>query len=224
MLAYELKDTNSRDALWTEVVVSNSEMTAVRSRIRAGNFHSTIVTPDSLRDGELLIVRVPVSRHPNINAVSMAGPLVLNAVKGLTAIIPRPNFLSDISVGIEPREGDRATLLSIEARSAEAAFLDHRPKVRPVIRDVILLYLKALSEVQKRYGIRGNGEQSLRFISHFWNLGDVGVAARFERVASKLSKHAAPSSGPEPEAKSSKNSLDTRLATLEQRLAHRGPR
>ena len=230
MFVYELIKKGAPDlAFWTEVITQEPE--EVRLRLKASRLHwQAIATPNSWRDKSMFVVRVPVPKGPDFDAVSVAGPLVLNAAKGFSAVIKRPTLTKIVTVelsdpwgsGDEPR-----TLPNTDARRAEESLMLHvAEEERPGknrIRDLVRLYLRALSKVQGRYGIQGNGEQSLRFVSHYWDLGDAGVAARFEKVASKLSKaRPAPSSG--PSERSVAHSLDARLATLEERLAGRGLR
>jgi len=231
MLVYELiKKGEPEHAFWTEVITHEPE--EVRLRLKASGLHwQAIATPKSWRDKSMFVVRVPVPKGPDFETVSEAGPLVLNAAKGFSAVIKRPTFLARIltvelsdpwGAGDEPR-----TLPNTDARRAEESLILHvreeerRPGINR-IRDLVRLYLRALSKVQGRHGIRGNGEQSLRFISHYWDLGDAGVAARFEKVAAKLSKdRPTPLSG--PSQRSVAHSLDNRLAALERSLARRGP-
>lgn len=84
-------------------------------------------------------------------------------------------------------------------------------------REAIQLYLAETSRVQHDFGIPpGTDEQTFRFISHYWSLGDIGVARKFASIAPQL--RARSSSNPEV---GSEVNIERRLSTLERGIRQR---
>lgn len=151
---------------------------------------------DDLEGDQILLVQVPVPRLPNNAALfDRAVGLISKVANGFTSAVPVPQFLGQLTP--VPSRGefpDALTMPNTDARRAEEALM-RRPlgqrgrELRGLVRE----YLGAISEPQADHEITGNGQKSLRFISHFWDLGDRGVADKFWEVADKMSAKTKPS-------------------------------
>ncbi len=163
----------------------------------------------------LFLVRLP---EPSSEGFLSLGPEVLHAIRdGHGAVIERPtSFLDAISLsqGKSLDEATAATFANTDARAVEGA-LENMPE--GPVRELVRVYLESISVVQSQHGIRGNGERTLKFISHFWELGDAGVTERFLQVLPKITGRGAASGGLERSAKQ-RPQFEARLSALECRV------
>ena len=173
----------------------------------------------------LLVIRIPAHRDDGLAESGPVGPLVRRGILGLTDVIGRPAFLNEPWISQPHREiADARTRPDTDARLVELAVAAQGEQLHPREREAIVLYLEEISRVQHDFGIPpGTGEQTFRFVSHYWSLGDVGVGQKFAALAPRLrGQNSLRASEVDPRVGTpSRTSLDNRLLTLERGIRQR---
>lgn len=218
----------SQEYVYIEVV---TESHSAEVRLKASDFrHEELDEKSDRHEDErhawVFLVQVCVS-HEHLE---QAAALLTDAVAyGEGSIIARPDFLASVP----PNDaGDLKslrpfTMPGTDARNAEVALVRHLRGQKKLYakRNLARLYLGAISEPQSLYNIRGNGQKSLSFISHFWDLGDFGVQEKFFSIAPSLGRSDGTyqtlkrgSRSRKPKRSTTSPAMSTRLMKLEQRL------
>jgi len=200
----------SEAAFWIEVLAEDERC---KQRAQLGGFIWHEAEPG------VLLIRTPAFRDDGLAEAGPVGPLIRRAILGFADIIGRPDFLNDPWFGTSNPTQDSAdacTQPNTDARLVELALKAQQHPAR--VHKVIQLYLAEISRVQHDFGIPpGTGEQTYRFISHYWGLGDIGVGQKFASIAPQLRARTRSSTVSVPV----KTNLETRLLTLERGIRQR---
>ncbi|MGB1276664.1 MAG: hypothetical protein ACPG77_13025 [Nannocystaceae bacterium] len=149
--------------------------------------------------------------------------------EGLIAVTSLPWTLRELDLSNRAKVDDSLqTHANTDARAVELAVSKQAGGASPI--KLIRLYLRGISEVQKRYGIDGTGEATLAFVRENWKLGDVGAARKYEAEVAKQRRGDTRKQGSSPQRAvvprqrlhtRARGDLDARLSALERRIQRR---